>query len=79
MKKNGMFHKLPEELQNSIVITAIEQSLSTHLYNSVTLEAQMEEKREQEERDKTKVLEEESTKYIEAFKFCMMFESDACW
>ena len=77
---HGLFHGLPEKLQITAVMTAMEhQALATRESNNHAMELQRETKRMQDQLVKKEGLEKAHGEYIECLVYHRMFNSDRLW
>jgi len=76
---HGLFHGLPEELQITAVMTAMEQAPATRDSNNRAMELQRETKRMRDQLVKEEGLEKAHGEYIECLIYHRMFNSDRLW
>ena len=77
-QKLGFFHRLPEEMRISLLMTK-EYAAKTHKYDNDALEGQQAEKRRKEELMKDNNKKKASESYIDALYYHEMYFSPACW
>ena len=76
---HGLFHGLPEELQITAMMTAMERAPATRKSNMRAVEMQRELKRRREEIAKEEVLEKATDEYIECLIYHWMWDFEQCW
>ena len=74
----GLFHGLPDELQITSVMCAMEMAPETRETNNYEMERQRDAKREKEELIKELSLERASDLYIECIIYHQLWLSDRC-
>ena len=77
--KQGLFHGLPEELQLTLGMVAMEDTRATHASNEEALERQRKFRQEKEEIAKEKRYEDAEEAFIESLIYHRMGKSDAYW
>ena len=78
-KKTSLFHDLPEELQITAMMCAMEEAPATRESNNNALEKQRESKRERDELVKQGGLEKATNGYIKCLIYREMWGSDRHW
>ena len=75
----GLFHRLPEELRYTAVMSAMESAPKTRQSNTAGIERQRAMRQKKEEIAKQEGLEKAEDEYIERLIYHSMWDSDACW
>ena len=75
-KRHGLFHDLPEELNMTAVMAAMEQAPATRVTSNDALNRQREAKRQRDELVKREELEKA---FIKCLIYHRMYHSDRCW
>ena len=77
--KIGLFHQFPKELRAAVVVVAVEDAPATRKSNNLSLQRQLDCKREKEEMLKQKNMSKATEEFIDATYFHRMGNSEACW
>ena len=75
----GLFHQFPKELRVAVMVMAVEDAPATRKNNTLSLQKQLDCKREKEEMLKQKSLDKATEEFIDATYFHRMGNSNAYW
>ena len=77
--EKGIFHNFSDEIQISLVLTAMEDAPRTRRENRSLLNRQCKAKQMKEEMIKEKGLQKATEEYIDAIYYYNMYKSSGCW